>query len=120
MSFDQMSERARADQHVSRVMNAAHTQDERTQRAYIASQLYSKVGEYDKALSYIDMYLTAHHTDAGAFYLRGYILEKKGRMEDAISAYCSSLSQKPKQKEVIIKVPSLDYSIQDVIYLSNH
>ena len=99
-----MADLARADQHVSRVMNAAHTQEERTKRTYTASQLYSKVGEFDKALSYIDIYLTAHHNDASAFYLRGFILEKMSRINDAISAYCNSLSLKPKQKDVIIKV----------------
>ena len=104
MSSEQTPDQVRVDQHVSRVMNAAHTPEERILRAYTASQLYNKVGDFDKALSHIDMYLTANHNDASAFYLKGFILEKMGRLEDAISAYCNSLTLKPKQKDVIIKV----------------
>ena len=97
-------DRGRIDQHVSRVLNTIQTAEERVQKSYTVAHMYSKVGEYDKALQYIDTYLTSYHSDAPAFYLRGFILEKKGRIQDAISAYSESLKLKPKQKELIAKV----------------
>ncbi|KAI6654789.1 E3 SUMO-protein ligase RanBP2 [Oopsacas minuta] len=102
--MDYTSDRARVEQHVARMMNTVQTAEERTQRAYAIAQMYAKVEDYDKALSYVDMYLTTHHNEAGAFYFRGVILEKQGRLQDAVAAFTNSLSLKPKQKEIILKI----------------
>ena len=98
------SDRARVNQHVSRMMNAAQTEADRVQRAYPAAQMYFKIDDLDMALSFIDMYLTANHSDPSALYLKGVVLEKKGRLQEAILVYSNSLNLRPRQKELIIKV----------------
>ena len=102
--MDNNLDRARVNQHVSRMMNAAQTEADRVQRAYPAAQMYFKIEDLDMALSFIDMYLTVNHSDASALHLKGVILEKKGRLQEAITVYSNSLNLRPRQKELVIKV----------------
>lgn len=99
--------RVEVDKHVENCLKRINNEKERNLRSLSFAKLYYKVGDYQQARRYVQMYLNLKSTSAEAQHLLGNCLEKLGQKEAAADAYRSSLSLDPTQTSLILKLCQL-------------